>query len=79
MTDVNVTELRQNLPAYLKKVQKGQRIRVTVRGKVVAEIASPTATSDEANAARALLKGSVRHYERPLEPATAAEEWDAYR
>lgn len=79
MTKVNVTEFRRKLPAYLEKVRQGQRIRVTVRGKVIAEISPPTTTADAANAARALLKGSVRHYDRPFEPAIAAAEWDANR
>ena len=29
MTDVNVTDLRQNLPAYLDRARRGERIRVT--------------------------------------------------
>ena len=79
MTKVNVTELRQNLPAYLEKVRRGQRIRVTIRGTVVAEISPPTVSPNEADAARTLLKGSVRRYDRPFDPAMAAEEWDVDR
>jgi len=79
MTDVNVTELRQNLPAYLAKARKGQRIRVTLRGRVIAEITPPTAPVDESKAARKLLKGSVLRYDRPLEPASGPEEWDVNR
>ena len=76
MTNVNVTTLRQNLPAYLEKAQKGQRIRVTLRGKVIAELSPPTCTMDEAARARAMLKGSVRRYERPFEPASTPQEWE---
>lgn len=79
MKHVNVTELRQNLPAWLEKVRKGTRIRVTSRGTVIAELSPPGATAEEARAARALLKGSVRRYDRPLEPAFAPAEWDANR
>lgn len=75
--NVNVTELRQNLPAYLKRVRRGERIRVTAHGQVIAELVPPTATAEEADAARARLKGSVLRYDRPLEPASAAEEWTA--
>ena len=75
--NVNVTELRQNLPAYLKRVRRGERIRVTAHGQVIAELAPPTATAEEADAARARLKGSVLRYDRPLEPASAPEEWTA--
>jgi prevent-host-death family protein len=79
MTDVTVTDLRQNLPSYLKRVQKGQRIRITSRGRVIAELLPPQPTPDAANAARAVLKGSVRRYERPLDPAVSAQEWDVNR
>ncbi len=41
MKEVNATELRQNLPAYLAQVQRGERIQVTARGKVIAELAPP--------------------------------------
>ena len=34
-SSVNVTQLRQNLPDYLKQVQEGKEIEVTVRGKVI--------------------------------------------
>jgi prevent-host-death family protein len=68
MTEVNVTELRQNLPSYLAQVRRGARIKVTSRGKVVAELAPPASSPDMVVAARARLRGSVRRYERPLEP-----------
>jgi len=79
MDGVNVTELRQNLPAYLAKVRRGQRIKVTSRGKVIAEIVPPTADKSEADAARARLRGSVLKYDRPLEPVFEAEEWEMNR
>ena len=79
MEDVNVTQLRQDLPAYLEKVRKGRRIRVTSRGHVIAELLPPTAPVNEAAAARALLKRSVLRYDNPLEPATTPDEGDDNR
>ena len=76
MISVKVTELRQNLPAYLARVSKGLRIRVTSRGKVIAELSPPSAEPDEVEAARALLKGSVLRYDDPFEPAIPPEEWE---
>ena len=38
MSEVNVTELRQNLPDYLAEVRKGRELMVTVHGKVIARI-----------------------------------------
>ena len=79
MKEVNVTELRQNLPGYLGKVRRGERIRVTSRGTVVAELAPPASSPDLVAAARARLRGSVLRYQRPLEPVLDASEWDMNR
>jgi len=43
MKHVKVTELRQKLPEYMAKVRRGERFRVTSRGRVIAEIAPPAA------------------------------------
>ena len=79
MKDVKVSELRQRLPEYLAKVRRGERLRVTSRGKAIAEIAPPTAPKDEAAAARARLRGSVLRYDRPLDPVIEPEEWEVNR
>jgi antitoxin (DNA-binding transcriptional repressor) of toxin-antitoxin stability system len=79
MKEVNVTELRQKLPAYLAQVQRGERVRVTSRGKVIAEISPPSADIDNAALARKLLRGSVVRYDEPLAPAIDPAAWDANR
>lgn len=79
MAKVNITNLRQNLLAYLAKARKGQRIQITRRGRVIAELSAPTVSGDDASAARALLKGSVFRFDRPLEPAIDRGEWTASR
>lgn len=79
MKNVNVTELRQNLPAYLAKVKRGERLRVTSRGKVVAEIAPPVASKAEIAAARKLLRGSLVRYDDPTEPVIDPGEWEVNR
>ena len=38
MAKVNVTELRQNLPAYLSEAGKGREIEVTSHGRIIARI-----------------------------------------
>ena len=45
---VNVTELRQNLPAYLGEVRKGREIEVTSRGKIIARIVAGGDPHEEA-------------------------------
>ena len=79
MKSVKVTELRQNLPAYLARVRRGERVQVTSRGRVIAEIAPPTVQREEAKAARERLRGSVVRYDRPLDPVIDPAEWDANR
>jgi prevent-host-death family protein len=75
MAEVKVTDLRQNLPAYLARVKRGERLQVTARGKVIAEIVAPAARASEAHAARARLRGSVVRFDRPLDPVFDPEEW----
>lgn len=38
MLGVSVTTLRQHLPEYLARVARGERLAVTLRGRVIAEI-----------------------------------------
>ena len=79
MKEVKVTELRQNLPAYLARVRRGERVRITSRGKVVAELAPPAPDHGEVSAARARLRGSVLRFDRPTDPVFDLEEWDVNR
>lgn len=79
MKDVNVTELRQNLPSYLARVARGEKVRVTSRGKVIAELAPPVASAKEIEAARKRLRGSIRRFDRPLDPLISPEDWKVNR
>ena len=79
MTHVNVTELRQNLPAYLAKARKGHHIRVTSRGQVIAELGPPSTPPDDAAAARARLRGSLVRFDDPFAPVIDPREWDMER
>lgn len=38
MTSINVTELRRHLPEYLKQVQAGEEVIITVHGKAIARL-----------------------------------------
>ena len=74
MPKVNVTELRQNLPAYLVDAQKGKEIEVTSRGKVIARIVAGSETHDEARA-RLLAARKRCNIGDVLSPTGAA--WEA--
>lgn len=60
MSDVNITELRQNLPTFIEQVRKGQELRVTVRGRVVARIVPEPDDRVAARAFLASLRGKCR-------------------
>lgn len=79
MKSVRVSELRQDLPSYLAKARRGERLRVTSRGKAIAEIVPPAAGKAEAAAARARLRGSVLRYDKPLAPVIDPGEWEVNR
>jgi prevent-host-death family protein len=49
---VNVTQLRQNLPEYLKQVREGREVEVTVHGKVVARLVPEAAKGAREEEAR---------------------------
>jgi hypothetical protein len=77
MKDVKVRKPRQKLPKHTAGARREARFRVTSRGRVIAEIASPLAVGGEAAAARARLRGSVKRYEQPFLPVIDPDEWDA--
>jgi len=60
MKEVNVTELRNNLPAYLGMVRAGEELLLTSRGKKIARL-SPVADGRlDAREKLALLRGKCR-------------------
>lgn len=78
MAKINVTELRQNLPAYLAQVQRGDEIEVAVHGKVIARIIPQADRSDAARGRLAALrKQGARIVGDVVSPG--AERWDAER
>jgi len=79
MDKVSVSELRQNLQVFLAKVQRGGRLRVTSRGKAIAEITPPGPEPDKTRAARQRLLGSLLRYDEPTAPAFEPQEWDMNR
>ena len=61
MNSVNVTELRQHLPDYLKQVQQGEEIAITLHGKTIARIVPDRTESRREAALKRLeaLRGTV--------------------
>ncbi len=48
MIRVSVSDLRQNLPAFLKRVQAGEYLQITSRGRVIARIEPERDPAEEA-------------------------------
>ena len=48
VTRVSVSDLRQHLPAFLKRVQAGEELQVTSRGRIIARIAPERDPAEEA-------------------------------
>jgi prevent-host-death family protein len=61
MNLVNVTELRQHLPDYLKQVQQGEEIEITLHGKTIARLVPDRKESKRDAALKRLdaLRGTV--------------------
>jgi len=74
--EVNVTDLRQNLPAYLAQVRKGKEIEVTSRGKVIARI---VAGGDPRQEARERLLAVRKHCRVGDVVSPSGAKWDAER
>lgn len=76
MSEVNVTELRQNLPDYLAEVRKGKELKVTLRGKVIARIVPEKGVK---NAARQRLAALRKRCKVGDVVSPTGERWTAKR
>ena len=78
MPKVKVSELRQNLPAYLAEVRNGSEIEVTVHGKVIARIVPD---EDRREAARRRLAEMRKRGARIIGDimSPGGDTWDAER
>ncbi|MEW6335025.1 MAG: type II toxin-antitoxin system prevent-host-death family antitoxin [Thermodesulfobacteriota bacterium] len=60
MKEVNVTELRNNLPAYLGMVQAGEELLLTSRGKKIARLTPVADGRADAKERLSLLREKCR-------------------
>lgn len=69
MTTVGIAELRQNLSAYLRRVERGERLVVTDRNRPVAELGPPPTSGalDRLIAAGRVVRPVRRSLPDPLE------------
>ena len=74
MQQVNITELRNHLPHYMKQVQKGAEFLVTSHGKRIARLVPEGNTTKEAFNRLMQLRGTMIK-EDIIDPVEA--EWNA--
>ena len=60
MTIVSVTEFRKNLQKYLSKVLKGQTVRLTRRGQVIALLAPSVDIEEQAKQKLMAFRSSAK-------------------
>ena len=60
MTIVAISELRAHLPAFIKKVRKGEEIILTSRGKAVAHLVPPDKAKRQAQKSLKALRQKCR-------------------
>jgi prevent-host-death family protein len=60
VTEVSITELRSNLPGWIDRVVRGEALRVTRRGRVVARIEPTVDPRDAAREGLANLREVAR-------------------
>ena len=75
MPEINITELRQRLPYYLKQVEKGMELRITSRGKPIARIIPEKDKIEAARKRLMTLQGTMIRKDI-IEPGNDAE-WNA--
>lgn len=74
MRKVKVSELRQYLPSFLKRVRQGEEYQITLHGKVIARLTPELEDSDRVKASLAELRKTAQLGDviSPL-----GESWDA--
>ena len=77
MTRVSVSHLRQHLPSYLKRVQAGEAIQITSRGRVIARLEAEQDPAQEARRWLDELNGRVALLDvlSPLGPDATETAW----
>lgn len=79
MTPVGIRELKNNLSAYVRRVEEGARIMVTAHGRVVAELAPPSNVSQASRRSRydeLVAQGVIRP---PVESGDPLSGWPDLR
>lgn len=74
VTTAGIRELKDNLSRYIRRIEAGERIAITVHGRVVAELVQPgaAATRTPGRFDELVASGAIRP---PLEAGDPTEGW----
>jgi antitoxin (DNA-binding transcriptional repressor) of toxin-antitoxin stability system len=77
--ETGIRNLKDNLSRYIRRLEAGERISVTVHGRVVAELVPPGhgARTSPRNRWDELIAAGILH--PPVEPGDPFEEWPDIR
>ena len=79
MASTGIRELKDNLSRYIRRIEAGERIAITVHGPVIAELVPPGTHAKGRGASRfdeLVAAGMIRP---PLEPGDPTEDWPNIR
>jgi prevent-host-death family protein len=65
MREIGVRELKSSLSSVLHEVEEGEQVRVTIRGRVVADIVPAVAKASEGRLRELVASGRVTPAARP--------------
>ena len=73
MTKATVRDLRYDFPAVLARVNRGENIAITKRGKVVAHLSPPARSEKRKAAYRAKFLARIQEMQRKAKPDNFVE------
>jgi len=79
MTQTGIRELKNNLSQYVRRVEAGERVAITARGRVVAELVPPSAGRRGRPVTRLDRLVAAGLAEPPSEQGDPTEGWPALR
>jgi len=78
MVEVGIRALKQNASEVVARVEAGEEITVTNRGRPVA-VLSPAPAPSKCSSILGAMRGSVLGYDSPFAPAADPLDWSAAR
>jgi prevent-host-death family protein len=79
MASTGIRELKDNLSRYIRRIEAGERIAITVHGRVVAELVPPGIAGRGRGPSRFAEQVAAGVIRPPLESGDPTEDWPDIR